>query len=67
MSSTAFGKTQANVASQDDSDAGAIEMKSTRIADEGSQNKKKGMILPFEPHSITFNDVKYSVDMPQVT
>ncbi|PWA48214.1 pleiotropic drug resistance protein PDR/CDR [Artemisia annua] len=30
-----------------------------------SQNKNKGMILPFEPHSITFNDVKYSVDMPQ--
>ncbi|KAJ8755161.1 hypothetical protein K2173_018959 [Erythroxylum novogranatense] len=27
--------------------------------------KKKGMILPFEPHSITFNDIKYSVDMPQ--
>ncbi|PON89425.1 ABC type transporter protein [Trema orientale] len=30
-----------------------------------SQNKKKGMILPFEPHSISFNDVMYSVDMPQ--
>ncbi|GKA02057.1 pleiotropic drug resistance protein 1-like protein [Tanacetum coccineum] len=60
-----FGKSQGNVASQDDSDAGAIEMQSNRIADEGSQNMKKGMILPFEPHSITFNDVKYSVDMPQ--
>lgn len=31
------------------------------------QNKKKGMVLPFEPHSITFNEVTYSVDMPQVT
>ncbi|XP_060973818.1 pleiotropic drug resistance protein 1 isoform X2 [Cannabis sativa] len=30
-----------------------------------NQSKKKGMILPFEPHSITFNDVIYSVDMPQ--
>nr|GEV19098.1 pleiotropic drug resistance protein 1-like [Tanacetum cinerariifolium] len=60
-----FGKSQGNVASQDDNDAGAIEMQSTRIADEGSQNTKKGMILPFEPHSITFNDVRYSVDMPQ--
>ncbi|GMN70846.1 hypothetical protein TIFTF001_055090, partial [Ficus carica] len=28
-----------------------------------SQNNKKGMILPFEPHSITFNEVVYSVDM----
>ncbi|KAK8551179.1 hypothetical protein V6N12_039836 [Hibiscus sabdariffa] len=25
---------------------------------------KKGMILPFEPHSITFDDITYSVDMP---
>lgn len=32
-----------------------------------SQNNKKGMVLPFEPHSITFDDVVYSVDMPQVT
>ncbi|KAK6137135.1 hypothetical protein DH2020_029128 [Rehmannia glutinosa] len=31
---------------------------------ETDENKKKGMILPFEPHSITFDDVRYSVDMP---
>ncbi|KAK2974339.1 hypothetical protein RJ640_021195 [Escallonia rubra] len=31
---------------------------------EVNQTKKKGMILPFEPHSITFDEVKYSVDMP---
>nr|AGT28055.1 pleiotropic drug resistance transporter 3 [Panax ginseng] len=30
-----------------------------------NQNKKKGMVLPFEPHSITFDEIKYSVDMPQ--
>nr|TKR97408.1 hypothetical protein D5086_0000214010 [Populus alba] len=30
-----------------------------------SNNRKKGMVLPFEPHSITFDDVIYSVDMPQ--
>ncbi|KAF3673549.1 Pleiotropic drug resistance protein 3 [Capsicum annuum] len=29
------------------------------------QNKKKGMVLPFEPHSITFDEVVCSVDMPQ--
>ncbi|KAK9677176.1 hypothetical protein RND81_11G125600 [Saponaria officinalis] len=29
------------------------------------QIKKKGMVLPFEQHSITFDDVRYSVDMPQ--
>nr|KJB56640.1 hypothetical protein B456_009G129000 [Gossypium raimondii] len=27
--------------------------------------KKKGMVLPFEPHSLTFEDIYYSVDMPQ--
>ncbi|KAK1363009.1 hypothetical protein POM88_038570 [Heracleum sosnowskyi] len=32
---------------------------------ENNQNTKKGMVLPFEPHSITFDDIKYSVDMPQ--
>ncbi|KAL0354744.1 UNVERIFIED_CONTAM: Pleiotropic drug resistance protein 1, partial [Sesamum radiatum] len=26
---------------------------------------KRDVVLPFEPHSITFDDVKYSVDMPQ--
>ncbi|XVE88990.1 hypothetical protein DITRI_Ditri19aG0114000 [Diplodiscus trichospermus] len=28
-------------------------------------NEKKGMVLPFKPHSITFDDIIYSVDMPQ--
>ncbi|WZZ57647.1 hypothetical protein YC2023_057754 [Brassica napus] len=32
---------------------------------EANANKKKGMVLPFEPHSITFDNVIYSVDMPQ--
>ncbi|OAY36807.1 pleiotropic drug resistance protein 1 [Manihot esculenta] len=30
-----------------------------------SQNNRKGMVLPFEPHSITFDEIVYSVDMPQ--
>ncbi|KAL2554989.1 ABC transporter G family member 40 [Forsythia ovata] len=30
-----------------------------------NQNQKRGMILPFEPHFITFNEIVYSVDMPQ--
>ncbi|KAL1544680.1 transcription factor [Salvia divinorum] len=29
-----------------------------------TENRKRGMILPFEPHSLTFDDVRYSVDMP---
>ncbi|CAI8614404.1 unnamed protein product [Vicia faba] len=32
---------------------------------ETSLSTKRGMVLPFEPHSITFDEVTYSVDMPQ--
>ncbi|TXG62103.1 hypothetical protein EZV62_013466 [Acer yangbiense] len=32
---------------------------------EASQTRKHGMILPFEPHSITFDEIRYAVDMPQ--
>jgi hypothetical protein len=28
---------------------------------------KKGMVLPFEPHSITIDEVTYSIYMPQVS
>ncbi|KAK1363011.1 hypothetical protein POM88_038572 [Heracleum sosnowskyi] len=39
---------------------------STRTEDNvEAHNKRKGMVLPFEPHSITFDEIKYSVDMPQ--
>ncbi|XP_047960901.1 pleiotropic drug resistance protein 1-like isoform X1 [Salvia hispanica] len=29
------------------------------------EGKKRDVVLPFEPHSMAFDDVKYSVDMPQ--
>ncbi|GMH11879.1 hypothetical protein Nepgr_013720 [Nepenthes gracilis] len=29
-----------------------------------SQSEKRGMVLPFEPLSITFDEIRYSVDMP---
>ncbi|TKY48114.1 ABC transporter G family member 40 [Spatholobus suberectus] len=32
---------------------------------ESTQRRKKGMVLPFEPHSLTFDEITYSVDMPQ--
>ncbi|CAI9267482.1 unnamed protein product [Lactuca saligna] len=58
-----FGKTQSNAA-QSDNDT-EVELSAMTTGNDATQTKKKGMILPFEPHSITFNDVKYSVDMPQ--
>ncbi|XP_010532150.1 PREDICTED: ABC transporter G family member 40-like isoform X2 [Tarenaya hassleriana] len=36
-----------------------------RVGAEGNGNRKRGMVLPFEPHSLTFDNVTYSVDMPQ--
>ncbi|XVF47913.1 hypothetical protein PTKIN_Ptkin03bG0148200 [Pterospermum kingtungense] len=32
---------------------------------EGSQLRKHGMVLPFQPLAITFDDMRYAVDMPQ--
>ncbi|KAF9614056.1 hypothetical protein IFM89_014856 [Coptis chinensis] len=37
----------------------------TEVSGEGSQSKK-GMVLPFTPHSITFDDIRYSVDIAEV-
>jgi hypothetical protein len=37
------------------------------VAEETDQSRIRGMVLPFEPHSITFDELTYSVDMPQVS
>ncbi|KAI3860698.1 hypothetical protein MKX03_014734 [Papaver bracteatum] len=37
---------------------------SSNISDEANQNRKRGMVLPFQPHSITFDNITYAVDMP---
>ncbi|EHA8590358.1 ABC transporter G family member 39 [Cocos nucifera] len=36
----------------------------TRALQNG-ESRKKGMVLPFTPLSLTFDDIRYSVDMPQ--
>ncbi|GAU19347.1 hypothetical protein TSUD_336340 [Trifolium subterraneum] len=36
----------------------------TVVAD-SNHSRKRGMVLPFEPHSITFDEITYSVGMPQ--
>ncbi|XP_042504440.1 pleiotropic drug resistance protein 1-like [Macadamia integrifolia] len=42
------------------------EFSSSRMtAVDANQNRKRGMILPFEPFSLTFDEVRYSVEMPQ--
>lgn len=41
---------------------------SARVGNIGAadHNKKRGMVLPFTPLSITFDEIGYAVDMPQV-
>ncbi|GER30614.1 pleiotropic drug resistance 12 [Striga asiatica] len=59
-----FEKPQAVLpeASEDDDDSRNRLASTDSI--EANENKKKGMVLPFEPHSITFDNIRYSVDMP---
>ncbi|KAI8544376.1 hypothetical protein RHMOL_Rhmol08G0291700 [Rhododendron molle] len=44
--------------------SGSSSMRTIAIVN-ANHSRKKGMILPFEQHSITFDDITYSVDMPQ--
>ena len=40
---------------------------SGRVSDSNAgRNGKRGMVLPFQPLSLTFDEIRYSVDMPQV-
>ncbi|XP_071722010.1 pleiotropic drug resistance protein 1-like isoform X2 [Rutidosis leptorrhynchoides] len=38
---------------------------SSSAAVQPTEERNRGMILPFEPHSLSFDNVTYSVDMPQ--
>ncbi|KAL2318113.1 hypothetical protein Fmac_031989 [Flemingia macrophylla] len=35
------------------------------IDDKANRSGRRGMVLPFQPLSLTFDEIKYSVDMPQ--
>ncbi|KAK5830953.1 hypothetical protein PVK06_014748 [Gossypium arboreum] len=53
---------------QDDIQRSASSSKSFSLSDATLRTNgqmKKGMVLPFEPHSLTFENIYYSVDMPQ--
>ncbi|KAL8458109.1 hypothetical protein ACS0TY_035841 [Phlomoides rotata] len=53
-----LGKPQAALPEHENED-------STEKDERGDQRQKREVVLPFEPHTIAFDDVKYSVDMPQ--
>ncbi|CAH9132922.1 unnamed protein product [Cuscuta epithymum] len=64
-----YGKPQANVSDDNENGETSIVYSSNsldQIAANGvTQTKKRGMVLPFEPYSLTFDNVVYSVDMPR--
>lgn len=39
---------------------------SGRVNDVNARSGRRGMVLPFKPLSLTFDEISYSVDMPQV-
>ncbi|XP_047264907.1 pleiotropic drug resistance protein 1 [Capsicum annuum] len=63
-----FGKPQATISEEsennEDSESSSQITSTTEGGSVGENQNKKGMVLPFEPHSITFDEVVYSVDMP---
>ncbi|VFQ92298.1 unnamed protein product [Cuscuta campestris] len=72
-----FGKPQALISDDDDGNETSSIQNNTQptsqvsttggaaTLSETSMTQKRGMVLPFEPHSLTFDNVVYSVDMPQ--
>ncbi|VFQ72414.1 unnamed protein product [Cuscuta campestris] len=62
-----FGKSQALIADDDDNETSSIRNTSQEQSNVATltETHKRGMVLPFEPHSLTFDNVTYSVDMPQ--
>ncbi|KAL6568097.1 transcription factor [Orobanche hederae] len=61
-----FGKGQAVVPEDSDNSQNedGIELSRQRQIN-ANQKRTRGMVLPFEPHSVTFDEIFYSVDMPQ--
>eukprot|EP00261_Vitis_vinifera_P036373 XP_019077616.1 PREDICTED: pleiotropic drug resistance protein 1-like [Vitis vinifera] len=63
-----FEKPQAVIIEESDNAKTATTERGEQMVEaiaEANHNKKKGMVLPFQPHSITFDDIRYSVDMPE--
>lgn len=35
-------------------------------SDNANGRRKRGMVLPFQPLSLAFDEIRYAIDMPQV-
>lgn len=65
---TAYDKAQSSQSeeSQENEQAQKTANEGNKASAEINSSKKKGMTLPFQQQSLTFNDIVYSVDMPPV-
>ncbi|CAH9101208.1 unnamed protein product [Cuscuta europaea] len=60
-----FGKPQAHIPADAESEIASTQNNNNQSQVVGNDSSKTGMVLPFEPHSLIFDNVVYSVDMPQ--
>ncbi|XP_021277314.1 pleiotropic drug resistance protein 1-like isoform X4 [Herrania umbratica] len=62
-----FGKPQAVISKDESRRSASSRSLSSKVGsiNEANQNRKRGMVLPFEPLSMSFDEIKYAVDMPQ--
>lgn len=65
LEASSRGRAKNNTIASTDTADWSNEESTSNNATVNSSPGKKGMVLPFVPLSITFEDIKYSVDMPQ--
>jgi ABC-type multidrug transport system ATPase subunit/ABC-type multidrug transport system permease subunit len=65
LEASSRGRVKNNTIASTDTADWSNEESTSNNATVNSSPGKKGMVLPFVPLSITFEDIKYSVDMPQ--
>ncbi|KAM0925307.1 hypothetical protein ACQ4PT_004280 [Festuca glaucescens] len=65
LEASSRGQVKNNIIASTDTADWSNEESTSNNATVNSSPGKKGMVLPFVPLSITFEDIKYSVDMPQ--
>ncbi|CAN6456247.1 unnamed protein product [Victoria cruziana] len=65
ISEAALNEKQANVTGENVESKLSSKGRMISEETEHAHSQKKGMVLPFTPLSITFDDIRYSVDMPQ--
>ncbi|KAE8730781.1 Pleiotropic drug resistance protein 3 [Hibiscus syriacus] len=64
LSSRGRGSSESSNGSRTDASLRSLSAKVGSVI-EANHKRKRGMVLPFEPLSMSFDEIKYAVDMPQ--